>query len=629
MTVLSGYNRSYWVIPVALCLYLVLAHTMHFVQDDAYISYRYVANYLNGHGLVYNLGERVEGITNFGWTVTMLLPGVLGGDFMWWSKVLGLIFGGGIIGLTFVLARDLLGRQETLLISVTTLLVGINQSLAYWSPAGLETAAFAFFALLALLLYVRRNWLLIFALTMAVWIRPEGAVVTVILVAIEYVQTRSWPRFSLWCAMTAFVLSLPFVGFKLWYYGSILPNPFYAKTSFDLEQLTNGLEYAGRFARHYAFYYVGLAALVVPVAFRGRVNSHLRALWLFVVFYFAYIILIGGDVLKVHRFFLPLFGTIAVLMVFTVQMAVARFRKKTRTLLILPVALVMLILTFELPRSFVLRYNELERAFTDKMQYKAQAMKRSDPRNFSVAVATIGIFGYELLGHEIIDMVGLTDSTIARYSEDPVPGMVTTWKEQKHNSRYILQRAPDYIMFSTGIKPSAPAERALLLYPQFQDSYRTIGWYYQRPGIGRGVISSVFKRVRPIEGEIVPVYPVEYVQEYKEALDAYSLGDHRTALRHYEAALRASPRPYYVYLVYQMAFSLQMLGNYDRAYSIYEALLKRDSTIFEAHMELYRHAALTGDSAKMAVHKEWLLKLVPWYWPRIDSTVQAIIYQLR
>ena len=45
------------------------------VQEDALISMRYAQNLVDGHGLVYNTGERVEGYTNFLWT--MLLAGGL------------------------------------------------------------------------------------------------------------------------------------------------------------------------------------------------------------------------------------------------------------------------------------------------------------------------------------------------------------------------------------------------------------------------------------------------------------------------------------------------------------------------------------------------------------------------
>ncbi|MEW5795741.1 MAG: hypothetical protein AB1772_05220 [Candidatus Zixiibacteriota bacterium] len=621
--------KLYWALVLAVPAYLVLVYSLNFTQDDAYISYRYVANYLNGHGLVYNIGERIEGFTNFGWTTFLLLVGVLGGDYIWWSKFAGALFGVGIIALTFLMGRDLLGDDNQRYTNVAVLLVGVNQSLAYWSPAGLETAAFGFFALLSFLLYLRRHWMLIFALVMAVWLRPEGAVITAIILAIEAVQTKRLPGFSLVCAAIAFVLSLPFVGFKLFYYGSILPNPFYAKTSFDLDQFKNGLEYAGQFVKHYGFYYAGLVALVVPLWMWRRLAPGLTALWSYVVLYLAYVIVIGGDVLKVHRFFMPLFGPWALLMVLPVREGIKNLHIKTQYLVLVLVLPVMLVLTYKLPRAFVEQYNRNEIAFVDKMQFKARALKDSDSTNFSVAIATIGMFGYKLLGHSIIDMVGLTDSTIARYSEDPIPGMQTTWKEQKHNTKYLLERSPDYIMFSTGIKPSAPAERALLLYRQFVECYRTVGWFYGNPGTSQGVISSIFKRRKPITGELVPYYPVEYVQEYKLALDAYSKSDHRTAMRHYEAALKASPRPYNPYLVHQMAFSLQMLGDVDRAYAIFENLVATDSTIFESHMELYKRAAYLHDTAGMRVHREWIQKLVPWYWPRFDSTIQSLLARAR
>lgn len=44
---------------------------LYSVADDAYISFRYLDNWLNGLGLVYNPGERVEGYTNFLWIVLL------------------------------------------------------------------------------------------------------------------------------------------------------------------------------------------------------------------------------------------------------------------------------------------------------------------------------------------------------------------------------------------------------------------------------------------------------------------------------------------------------------------------------------------------------------------------------
>ncbi|MCY3901568.1 MAG: hypothetical protein OXF76_00280 [Caldilineaceae bacterium] len=42
-----------------------------FLTDDAFISFRYTRNLLEGHGLVFNPGERVEGYTNFLWILEL------------------------------------------------------------------------------------------------------------------------------------------------------------------------------------------------------------------------------------------------------------------------------------------------------------------------------------------------------------------------------------------------------------------------------------------------------------------------------------------------------------------------------------------------------------------------------
>jgi len=611
----------------ALVVYAFLAHKLSFIQDDAFISYRYVANYLNGHGLVYNIGERIEGFTNFAWVIYSVFWGALGVGYVIVSRLTGFLCGGGMIILTWLVARLLLGDKDRWISLLPAYLVGFNLSLAYWSPAGLETAAFGLAALSALYLYLRRNHLLIFVLALAVWIRPEGALLAGLFLVIEAITERRRPVFSLRCTLAALVVSLPFAVFKIIYYGSIFPNPFFAKTGLHLDQLVNGLEYTGQFFVDYGFLGAGL---IVPLLFWNRLSRAARAVWLFAILYTVYIILVGGDVLKVHRFFVPVFGPVAIMTALSVHLLIEKLQRKTRLMVLFIVSALLLGLTYRLPYDHVNNYNFLERKFTYKMKWMAEQIKASDTTDFSVAVSTIGIFGYELLGHEIIDMVGLTDSTIARHSEEPIEGMQTTWKEQKHNTRYLLTRAPDYIMFSTGIKPSAPAERALLLFRQFHDAYRTVGWYYKSdPSAAMGTIASVFKRVRDISGDIVPAYPVEFVQLYKTGLDYYVAGDNLKATEYYSQALQASGQPYYVYVLYQKAFSHIMLEQHETAIGLLELVLQQDSLVFEAHKDLYLYASLMNDTATAAIHEHWLKKLVPWYLPKLKRDTEKAVRNFR
>jgi len=539
--------RKYLPIVPALLIFTWSAQHFDFLQDDAYITYRYVQNYLNGDGLVFNIGERIEGFTNFGWTVYLIAWGALNQDYIAISRVTGLLFGLGSVVLTYLISLIAFREEDKWFALLPTYLIGINLSLTYWSAAGLETAAFVFLAMLSVYLYLKRSWFLIATLALAVWVRPEGAVVTGILIVIEAMQTRRVPGFTLRCAAVALLVSLPFVFFKVLYYGSVFPNAFYAKTGFRLDHLTSGFEYTGRFFKHYPLYAVSLAA-GLTLWFRRRLSSANLSLLLFTLFYMAYIVLIGGDVLKVHRFFLPLIGIGAIILVAALAEVLQKTHVRTRMLVLGVTALIALPMTYVLPEPYIAQYNMLEKRFTTKMAKMAIRIKESDSTDFSVALPTIGIFGYSLIGHEIIDMVGLTDSTIARHSEEPIPGMETTWKEKKHNTRYILTRAPDYILFSTGVKPSAPAERALLLYQAFVKSYHTVGWYFKIEETDRsGLVFAVFKRTHEITGDLIPYYPVEYVQHYKKGLDQYSSADYRGALPWFDRALKASPKPYNPY----------------------------------------------------------------------------------
>jgi hypothetical protein len=621
------YLRHIMIVSPALAVYAFLAHRLNFVQDDAYITYRYVANFLNGDGLVYNIGERIEGFTNFGWTIFLIFGEVLGISQIGLSQVAGFVLGAGVIVLTYLIARIVLDNFPDWLAGFAAFLVGCNQSLAYWSPAGLETAAFAFVTLLSVYLFLRRSRWLTYSILLAVWIRPEGALVAGILILIEAVLERRLPMFTLRAVGLAFVLSLPYVAFKLFYYGSILPNPFYAKTGFNAEHLSSGLEYAGRYFSHYGFW--GFS-FIVPLMFFKRLSREARTVLLFAIIWIIYVILVGGDVLKVHRFFIPIFGPAAVLAVLSVVLLLPKLKPLLRWSSAAAIVLVLSVITFWLPHDFVSRYNRSEREFTSRMQLMARNIKTSDGRNFSIAASTIGIFGYELIGHQVIDMLGLTDSVIARHPEPPIEGMKTTWKERHHNSKYILSRAPEYIMFSTGVKPSAPAERALLLYSQFLDNYRTVGWFRPTNSTGTtGIIESVFKKIGQPSGTFKPTYPVSYVQQYKAGLDCLALGDHESAIHYYDRAIAASPKPYNPYLLNHKAFSLIALNRHQEAAILLDKVLASDSLIYEAHQSAYIYAVLTGNRALESVHERWLKRLVPWYWPKIRQDAQNLATQMR
>ncbi len=116
------------------------------LSDDAFISFRYAQNLVQGHGLVYNPGERVEGYTNFLWTIMAAAVLRLGGDLVLWSHATGVLIGLLIATGTYVVARRLIDTAWAL---VAALIVATSQSLLLYTArgSGLETGLFTLLVL--------------------------------------------------------------------------------------------------------------------------------------------------------------------------------------------------------------------------------------------------------------------------------------------------------------------------------------------------------------------------------------------------------------------------------------------------------------------------------------------------
>jgi hypothetical protein len=68
------------ILSVIVAIFVVHSLSLNFTQDNAFISYRYVKNFINGHDLVFNPGERVEGYTNFLWIILLSIFAKFGLD---------------------------------------------------------------------------------------------------------------------------------------------------------------------------------------------------------------------------------------------------------------------------------------------------------------------------------------------------------------------------------------------------------------------------------------------------------------------------------------------------------------------------------------------------------------------
>jgi hypothetical protein len=122
---------------VLVVLAAAAAWVIRFAQDDAFITYRYSRNLARGEGLVFNTGERVEGYTNFLWTVLHAVPERLGWSTPLFSQIVGIATMVGAVLLTGVLARRLFDSRGLALLAQAALVA--NVTFLGYGTGGLET----------------------------------------------------------------------------------------------------------------------------------------------------------------------------------------------------------------------------------------------------------------------------------------------------------------------------------------------------------------------------------------------------------------------------------------------------------------------------------------------------------
>ena len=239
----SGDHRT--VVPLVLLGLLgayALWRVIHLAWtcDDAFISYRYAKHLVEGQGLVFNPGERVEGITNP--LFTLMVAGLMAAGLE--PRFASMALGGiAYVAVALTLAWWSYRKRPTtgLWLPLGDCLWLIQDDLHAWGTGGLETTVFAALALggmacLSTSHRLRGAALGGFLLALACLTRPDGILFAAVGVAAPFLLpsdasrtgTRQRLGQTLAAATPVLVLCAGLVVFKLLYYGRILPTAFYA-----------------------------------------------------------------------------------------------------------------------------------------------------------------------------------------------------------------------------------------------------------------------------------------------------------------------------------------------------------------------------------------------------------------
>jgi arabinofuranosyltransferase len=451
----------------------------HYVNDDAYITFRYSRSLATGNGPYFNPGEHVEGYTN---PLLMVLLAVVyriggAGALPGAAKGIGIMAGGACVAVAFALSRrlgtalDLPSGWSDAAGLFAAAVVAASPGFAVNSVSGLETVPFALLiasGALAGLTSIQGQWRgsgLLFAA--AYLMRPDGVVAFALFwVALAAAGSSRRERrmirpLLLDAAVVTLVVGIHLTTRYVLYDHEWLPNTYYAKLGGDSER--TGWQYVLDGA---ALPFAGWALLLLGLA--GLARTRGRA-WTVVAPVLALAAggtllpaALGADWMAGYRFLIHYLPVLAA--VFGAGLAALGAVLPTRSRAA-PLAAVLAVLAlcwfgqggirralWEATRLRAIGYETGHRALASWLQTHARPGE-------TVALMDVGIVGYDCPDLRILDLTGLTDQTIGKS-----PG---TFLSKRYDPQYVLGRRPEYIVLVL-VAPGqsyAPPPRPLRLKP--------------------------------------------------------------------------------------------------------------------------------------------------------------------
>lgn len=319
------------------------AYSKRFVQDDAFISFRYAKNLALGYGLVFNpFGERVEGYTNFLYTLIMVLPHY----FSWSAIEFSYLVSGtcwlSSLAFSYLISRVIFKASTNLSLCLVAFL-SLNQTFYIYATGGLETSLVCFFVLASFFFLFhpknaesRRTQLLAsIAALCALLSRLDAGLLLLIFgacfVAKLFCEGRGLKdnfKILLSNVGPALIVFLAYMFWKYQYYGEILPNTFYAKLG-AATSLERGSNYLLSFYRAYFFWLAGLLVLFALVYERLWLKEIIKfrfkhidfakvSVFFAIVVWSYYVVRTGGDFME-YRFFVCLLPFICFFILLVLQ----------------------------------------------------------------------------------------------------------------------------------------------------------------------------------------------------------------------------------------------------------------------------------------------------------------------
>lgn len=524
-----------WGLILGVPMLLTFLAALDFIKDDAYISFRYAHNVIAGHGLVFNPGEYVEGITNFLWTVLMIPFEAMGWDLFIVSEWIGL----GLTAAMLLLLTRLtltftpsLGALPTRWMAIlwAGLWLGTSSSLGLWSHSGMEQALAMFLPLIAAHLLwsnpevegstdsgrhrpTHKRALasgLLMGLGCAT--RPELHLVGFLIglpLVIDVVRDSLRekrlvvPRHTVMWFVGLFAITLPLHGFRLAYYGSLAPNTYYVKTGDSVQVWLEGLN---ALREMFGFNATGVLLLLAPFAFirKDRLIPKLVSLAI-VLSFMVFIAKVGRDEMHWHRLYLPALPFLVLLASVGLINLVAAFSAVLRSGAMAAWSLGWVVVLVAASTNFIFTYREMN-GFNGRADLSGnyhpdmgKYITRHDRTGALVAFQDMGSTPYYAPDIDFLDFIGLVDATVAHTRYNYKLHAFTTTEHSKNQPKfdaemreYFYSRSPDWTILTTYIPGGKTAEDIARRFAT-DPHPRVLGEYLKRNGYQFGIVDDRFE----------------------------------------------------------------------------------------------------------------------------------------
>ncbi|MEW6195948.1 MAG: tetratricopeptide repeat protein [Bacteroidota bacterium] len=639
-----GYT-SLLIVVILAGIFIYLSYARPHIQDDSYITFRYVKNFINGDGLTFNAGEHVEGFSSLLWVLILSFTTLLGYEIVSTAQLLGVLFGALVVILLLpfskLIFRNMNNDDEKInpvFTIIPTSMLAFNGAFQYWAISGMETTLFVLLITAALYFYFsqkndRHFFLSSFLFMLSSLARPEANLVfAIVLIHLfinstkintgEKVVKKIFSKKNIFFSIIYLLPNLVYLIFRLIYYGYLLPNTFYAKTGLSIEYIATGIDYTIDFMKTYMLW--GLIYLApVYLIFKKKLKGDLLLLFIIILSYTSYVIFVGGDVLPIYRFFLPVLPFLFLIFALVIYQIFNITAQNGSPIIkiYLPMLIFIAVVSFNyfMPKDTIEKFAFFEDNLVAKMSSTGRWLhdyQNYHNKKLTVAASTIGALSY-YSDATVVDMLGLTDETVAHNPKpiDQISESATGWKERKYNADYILSQKPDFIYFSTGIKPSAFAERALFAKENFMNEYYP--FYFEAI---HGYTETIYKRNDNLSGENSYIrfdanskFSLKYIDLYVQSINLKMNSDKYDELINLcEQMIEIGPANFSE--PYRMLATIYANQRNDSlALRYITKLLELNPYDVIAHQALYKYYMANNNTAEAKIHYDAMLKLNPEY----------------